>query len=192
MEAGIYKITSPNNKIYIGQSWDINKRFSGYKKSKKFSQPKLNRSFKKYGVDSHNFEIAHQLPSDCSQETMDAYEILYWELYIASNHKMLNIKYPGSGGKHSLETKLKLKKLSLGKKHSEDSLKKMKGPRKKVICDKCGLIGSGANMTRYHFENCGKPKQKINYKSVKCPYCTIEGKGSNMTRYHFKNCKNNK
>jgi hypothetical protein len=47
-------------------------------------------------------------------------------------------------------------------------------------------------MTRYHFENCGKPKQKINYKSVKCPYCTIEGKGSNMTRYHFKNCKNNK
>lgn len=192
MIAGIYKITSPNNKIYIGQSWDINKRFCGYKKSNKFSQPMLSRSFKKYGASSHNFEIAHELPHDCSQDVMDRYEILYWELYIASGHKMLNIKYPGSGGKHSEDTILKLRNLNLGNKLSEDTIKKMKGPRKKVTCDKCGLIGSGANMTRYHFENCGKPKQKINYKLVKCPHCETEGRGSNMTRYHFDKCKNNK
>ena len=29
---GIYKITSPNNRVYIGQSINIEKRFIGYKR----------------------------------------------------------------------------------------------------------------------------------------------------------------
>jgi group I intron endonuclease len=192
MAAGIYKITSPIGKVYIGQSWDIQKRFFGYKKSHNFSQPRLSRSFKKYGVYSHKLEICHELPQDCSQQVMDTYEILYWELYKDLGTKMLNIKYPGSGGKHSVESKIKIKNSILGSKHSEDTLNKMRSPRKKVTCNKCGLTGGGANMTRYHFDNCGKTKQKLNYRLVKCPYCEIEGKGSNMTRYHFNNCKNNK
>ena len=31
MLIGIYKITSPSNKIYIGQSLDIDRRFKTYK-----------------------------------------------------------------------------------------------------------------------------------------------------------------
>ena len=31
MVKGIYKIISPSNKIYVGQSWNIEKRFKKYK-----------------------------------------------------------------------------------------------------------------------------------------------------------------
>ena len=55
---GIYKITSPSGRIYIGQSWNIKKRLNAYKTlyaSKK--QRLLNRSFVKYGYENHKFQI---------------------------------------------------------------------------------------------------------------------------------------
>ena len=50
---GIYKITSPSDRIYIGQSIDINKRFRKYYNLKCKQQPKLYNSLCKYGVDAH-------------------------------------------------------------------------------------------------------------------------------------------
>jgi group I intron endonuclease len=205
MAAGIYKITSPSGAIYIGQSWDIEKRLVAYKRTNRLNQPKIKNSILKYGYENHSIEIVHELPKDCDQNTMDLYEIMYWEKYKDCGFSMLNVKDPGRGGKHTAQSKMKMSlhngsrkeevrnkiRLSiLGSKHSLDTINKMRSPRKKVTCDKCGLVGAGANMTRYHFENCGKPKQIINYRKVKCPHCGIEGKGSNMTRYHFNKCKN--
>ena len=46
---GIYKITSPSGKIYIGQSKDIEKRFKAYKNLKCKGQPYIYRSLLKYG-----------------------------------------------------------------------------------------------------------------------------------------------
>lgn len=54
---GIYKITSPSGRIYIGQSIDIDKRFESYRKLKCKLQPRLYSSIVKYGVDNHVFEI---------------------------------------------------------------------------------------------------------------------------------------
>ena len=54
---GIYKITSPSNKIYIGQGIDIYIRWNEYKRLKCKRQPKLYASLKKHGVDNHKFEI---------------------------------------------------------------------------------------------------------------------------------------
>jgi len=57
MKAGIYKITNPNGKVYIGQSKDIKSRINRYKKLQCCkNQLLLYRSFIKYGVDSHIFE----------------------------------------------------------------------------------------------------------------------------------------
>ena len=58
---GIYKITSPSGKIYIGQSININKRQENYRfpSSLKF-QIKLRRSFQKYGPENHKFEIIEE------------------------------------------------------------------------------------------------------------------------------------
>ena len=57
---GIYKITSPTKKIYIGQSIDVNDRFTKYKRLNCDNQTILIRSFRKYGVDSHKFEILEE------------------------------------------------------------------------------------------------------------------------------------
>lgn len=54
---GIYKITSPSNKIYIGQSMDIKNRWGRYEKLDCKTQPKLYNSLKKYGVNNHTFQI---------------------------------------------------------------------------------------------------------------------------------------
>lgn len=49
--SGIYKITSPTNKIYIGKSKSLKQRENNYKSSleKIKSQIKLYNSIKKYG-----------------------------------------------------------------------------------------------------------------------------------------------
>lgn len=52
---GIYKITSPSGKIYIGQSVDIHRRWLDYKRAKYNRSYKLYCSFKKHGVLNHIF-----------------------------------------------------------------------------------------------------------------------------------------
>lgn len=76
---GIYKIISPNNRIYIGQSVDIEKRFKSYKRLyvKNQKQTKLHRSFIKYGVLNHKFEIV----LECKESELNNYERYYQELY---------------------------------------------------------------------------------------------------------------
>ena len=40
------------------------------------------------------------------------------------------------------------------KEDTEKRKQAMKGKRKSVTCPHCKLIGAGANMKRYHFDNC--------------------------------------
>lgn len=49
---GIYKITSPTGKVYVGQSVDIEKRWNQYKnENKSFVGPRLYNSLLKHGLD---------------------------------------------------------------------------------------------------------------------------------------------
>ena len=57
---GIYKITSPTGRVYIGKSKDISRRWKTYKKHDCVKQPKLYASLDKYGHDSHIFEIIEE------------------------------------------------------------------------------------------------------------------------------------
>lgn len=61
---GIYKITSPTNKIYIGQSINIKGRWGSYRNLDCKSQDKLYKSLKKHGPENHKFEIVQLLPAD--------------------------------------------------------------------------------------------------------------------------------
>jgi len=54
---GIYKITSPSGRVYIGQSVNIEKRFKKYVRLDCKEQTRLYRSFKKHGVENHMLEI---------------------------------------------------------------------------------------------------------------------------------------
>lgn len=103
---GIYKIQSPNNRVYIGQSWDIKRRWKDHKSTKAYKLRKLHASFMKYGVENHSFELLHELPKDINQKVLNTYEQLYMDLYRNCNIDLLNIKEGGNGfGKHSEETK---------------------------------------------------------------------------------------
>ena len=54
---GIYKITSPTGKVYIGQSIEIEKRWMRYKNITKSvkKQPAIYNSLLKYGSENHIF-----------------------------------------------------------------------------------------------------------------------------------------
>jgi group I intron endonuclease len=111
---GIYKITSPTGKIYIGQSWDIAQRWRFHKNENRFYGP-LQKSFKKYGYGKHCFEIIHELPTDVEQKVIDAYERLYIELYDNCGCVLLNIAPGGKGGKgykHRLEDRKRMSEIA--------------------------------------------------------------------------------
>jgi group I intron endonuclease len=71
---GIYKITNPSGKIYIGQSINIDKRKSKYVANHTQGQPKIQRSITKYGWEKHEFDIIEE----CAIEQLDERET-YWK-----------------------------------------------------------------------------------------------------------------
>lgn len=104
---GIYKITSPSKKIYIGQSIDIEKRFNEYKRLSCKGQIKLYSSLKKYGFEKHKFEVL----LECSSDELNEFERYYQDLYCATNRNGLNLKLTKTNDRkceHSEETKLKI------------------------------------------------------------------------------------
>lgn len=111
---GIYKITSPSNRIYIGQSVFIERRFDSYKKLRCKNQPLLYNSFLKYGVDKHKFEIL----CGCEESEMNEKERFYQDLYCVTNKSGLNCMLTKSGdrsGSHNQEIKDKKSKALKGR-----------------------------------------------------------------------------
>ena len=65
MTCGIYTITSPSGRVYVGQSIDIERRFSEYRRSGSVrKQTRLAASFAKYGADTHVFCILQECAED--------------------------------------------------------------------------------------------------------------------------------
>lgn len=128
---GIYKITNPKGKIYIGQSVDIEHRFYYYQTSWKWckAQTKLYNSIDKHGWDNHIKEVIEE----CTLEQLNEREI-YWINELDSVLNGLNLKYGGVGGKHSEQTKENIRQSLLGKKHSKERVenrsKKIKGQKR--------------------------------------------------------------
>lgn len=109
---GIYKITSPTGKIYIGKSIDINKRFIGYKNLHCEFQTKLYHSFVKHGIENHKFEII----CECDVSKLSELEIYYIGMYKSFNSKNgLNLRAGGEGGVVSDETRKKMSEWQFNK-----------------------------------------------------------------------------
>lgn len=146
---GIYKIISPTERVYIGQSIDIYKRWIAYINNHSIvsNQPLLKKSFDKYSADNHTFEIIEE----CEVEDLNCRE-RYWQEYYDVLNGGLNCvlndcnnkprkwseerkkaftgkNNPNYGKKHTEETKKKLRKRRppmLGRKHSEETKQKFK------------------------------------------------------------------
>lgn len=74
---GIYCITNPNNKIYIGSSKNINRRWNQYKNLSCKNQKGIYSSLIKYGVDNHKFEIIYE----CTKEELLDKEQMFLDFY---------------------------------------------------------------------------------------------------------------
>lgn len=141
---GIYKITNPKGKIYIGQSINIEKRWKYYiseSYNNRDKQTKLFNSLRKYGPENHVFEIIEE----CLVEELNEKEI-YWGGYYQCTdlNKGLNLRELGKQGVWTKEAKIKLSKSHLGKhKHTDESKRKISESLKGSKRTKEQLIGWG-------------------------------------------------
>lgn len=85
---GIYKITSPTNKVYIGQSVDIEKRFLKYNNLDCKGQTKLYSSLNKHKPENHIFEIIEE----CEVEILTDREGYWQDFYEVTTKKGLNCR----------------------------------------------------------------------------------------------------
>jgi hypothetical protein len=120
---GIYKITSPSNKIYIGQSTNIKQRWNQYNNLACKSQTKLYNSFQKYGVNNHVFEVIEE----CNENQLLERETHWKNYYKVLEIPSLCCRMDGKGGYDSNETKLKKSQSSLNKPRSYKGKPKPKG-----------------------------------------------------------------
>lgn len=135
---GIYKITNPKGKIYIGSSKNIKKRFNRYKKLDCKSQTKIYNSLNKYGINEHIFEIIY---------TCDVSELYKWERYFGEQYDVLgenglNLKLPNTEDKPAI--------------YSEESKEKMSLNRKGMISPMKGKNLSEYSKSKISFANKGK------------------------------------
>ena len=77
---GIYKITNPKGKVYIGQSINIYGRWEKYKRyyTHLSQQPKIYNSLMKYTPTNHEFEILEE----CSLDLLNERETYWKQLYL--------------------------------------------------------------------------------------------------------------
>ena len=109
---GIYKITNPNGRIYIGQSTNVKDRWKKYSKLFCKDQPSLYSSLKKYGWENHIKEIIEE----CEVNDLDSREIYWGKHYNVLSNKHLNNRLGrGFGSYDSEETKIKKSLCHLGR-----------------------------------------------------------------------------
>jgi group I intron endonuclease len=159
---GIYKITSPSGKVYIGQSWDIEKRFKQYiglYNCKK--QTRLYNSFMKYKVNTHQFNVIEE----CETNLLNERERYWQEYYNVLSNKGLNcllVKTDILPRIVSEETKRKIGEKSKGRIHSEETkqkrIKSMTGlKRSPEFCKKMSDLSKGRKASEKT-----KEKQRLN------------------------------
>lgn len=151
---GIYKITSPTGRVYIGQSISINKRILFYKRIDCKRQPRLLRSIKKHGWGNHEFEVLEQCLVDNLNERerhwQDYYNVLgkmglncvltsteykdsvysdsvRMKMSKAKEGVMKGVDHPMYGRKHTPEARLKIKEARAKQtiKHSQETKSKI-------------------------------------------------------------------
>lgn len=165
---GIYKVTSPSNKIYIGQSSNLEERkkqYSMYESNYKY-QRRLFYSIRKYTFDLHIFEVIEE----CDLTELNNRERYWQEFYDSIGRNGLNCRLTKAEDKSgkvsqetrsrmseskkgikrrspSAETRNKISKSNMGKKHSEETRVSMLGrisTAKEVIDITTNIVYSSA------------------------------------------------
>ena len=117
---GIYKITNPEGKSYIGLSREIEIRWNSYKNMQFQSNTLLKESFKQYGVSNHVFEVIEEISLE--EDTYGKNTAVlrrrerYWISKLDTFSNGLNQNGGGSGcGSHTDQSKQKISESLKGK-----------------------------------------------------------------------------
>ena len=131
MTSGIYVIENMiNNKKYIGQSVNVEKRLNNHKRmlvnNTHFNQH-LQSSFNHYGLSDFNFRII----KECSEKDLDNWERWYIRVFNTQNRECgYNILDGGAGGGcYTDEMKQKFSKMQIGEKNHMYGVTGKKHPR---------------------------------------------------------------
>lgn len=122
---GIYQITSPSGKAYIGQSWDIDRRWYFYSLAHCSAQRHLYNSIKKYGFTAHVCKVLELFSATVEQSFLDAREQFFMDLRRSQGVTLLNLRGGGSTGKLSDETKERIRAANTGFKPTDETRKKL-------------------------------------------------------------------
>lgn len=171
---GIYKITNiKNNKIYIGQSVNIESRWKKHRTgpfSKNNSQynSSLYRAIRKYGISNFKFEIIEE----CPKENLNDREI-FWISYYNSNNPDIGYNLT-SGGNTATVTTLTLQQvkqiqnLLLNTKLSQENIGKQFGVDQRSI----SYINTGITWLN---SNLSYPLRTISILKQDSPVCPLCG-----------------
>lgn len=133
---GIYKITNPEGKIYIGCTINWSRRLNEYQSLKVKGQSKIYDSLLYHGVKNHFFEFIEE----CSSDNLYEREIT-WITFYNSVENGLNIRLGGRNGNLTQNTKDKISEALKGRKntwfnpnpkgheYTEEQKQKMRKPR---------------------------------------------------------------
>ena len=104
---GIYKITSPSGKIYIGQSTDLLERFKKYSNPRWiYKQIRLHNSLLKHGHENHIYEIIEE----CVVDDLNKRERYWQDYYNVLSENGLNCKLTETNEKRRIYTNESLEK----------------------------------------------------------------------------------
>ena len=121
---GIYKITSPSGKIYIGQSVNIANRLSKYKNLNCKSQRVLYNSIVKHGWEAHKFEVL----CECDIIELNDKERYYQDLFNVVSNTGLNCMLTTSSTKSGKASESTISILT-GRKLSDATREKMRNKK---------------------------------------------------------------
>jgi len=171
---GIYKVTSPIGRIYIGQSIDVEKRLNSYKAGWGYRHSiRLRRSIEKHGWEKHTVEIL----IECKQMDLN-----FWEEYFIKEHDCfdthhgLNLRSGGDSQLNSVETKIRMGNSQRGKIITEEMRKKLRlynlgKSRPQHEKDKISATMKGLVKSEIHLKNIRKSlkeseKAKLNVRKL--------------------------
>lgn len=178
MKIGIYKITSPEGRVYIGQSINIDKRFSDYLQlnTKTKRQPLLWESFLKHTPSAHVFEIIEF----CEKVELNNRERYWQDFYDVLNGGLNSLLQECHGKKRVLSNEVKklisenYKPRSITKEEKENTRKRMIGNKfslgrvrskkeKEAISSTMKRLGVQVGDKNSMFGRCGEdnPNSKI-------------------------------
>ena len=156
---GIYKITSPSGKIYIGQSVNILSRINKYKTARCITQPIILKSILKYGWENHVFEIV----CECEQSELNEKERYYQEMFDCIGKNGLNCMLTNTRTKSGKARQETIDKLT-GRKLPESTREKMRNKklseetRRKISQSNTGRVMSEETKRKISESNSGKKR----------------------------------